>query len=160
LADSWRNIVHRPDGEVAAAIRADGIDILVDLAGHTAGQRLLVFARRSAPVQVAYSGYPATTGMTSIGYRITDPHADPPGQSEAHYTETLVRLPDIAWCYRPPACPDVGPLPARAAGRVTFGCLNNSAKVSASVIALWSRVLKAVPSSRLLLLKGASKLAG
>jgi predicted O-linked N-acetylglucosamine transferase (SPINDLY family) len=95
-----------------------------------------------------------------MAYRITDAHADPPGQTEALHTEKLVRMPEVAWCYRPPPCPDVGPLPARTAGRVTFGSLNNLAKVSAPVMALWSRVLQAVPGSRLLLQKGASKLAG
>ena len=160
LADCWRNIAGMPDDRVADLIRADGIDILVDLAGHTAGQRLLVFAARPAPVQVAYSGYPNTTGMTSMAYRITDAYADPPGQTEAFHTETLVRLPEIAWCYRPPPCPDVGPLPARTVGTVSFGCLNKLAKVSAPVIALWSRVLQAVPDSQLLLLQGSSQLAG
>jgi len=160
LADCWRDIAGMPDDRVADLIRADAIDIMVDLAGHTAGQRLLVFARRPAPIQVAYSGYPGTTGMASMGFRITDAYADPPGQTEAFHSETLVRLPEIAWCFRPPPCPDVGPLPARTAGRVAFGCLNKLAKVSAPVIALWSRVLQEVPNSQLLLLRGASKLAG
>jgi predicted O-linked N-acetylglucosamine transferase (SPINDLY family) len=90
-----------------------------------------------------------------MDYRITDPYADPPGQTEALYTEELVRLPEVAWCYQPPAAPDPGPLPALAAGHVTFGSLNKLAKISSPAIALWGRLLGAVPGSRLLLLAGA-----
>lgn len=154
-ADQWRSIVGVPDDEVAAQIQRDAIDILVDLSGHTAGNRLLVFARKPAPVQVHHLGYLNTTGLPAIDYRFSDPHADPPGKTEQFYTEKLVRLPEIAWCYRTPAAPEVGELPARKAGHVTFGCLNNPAKVTPEVIALWSRLLTAVPGSRLLLTGGA-----
>src|SRR5262249_56434304 len=104
-------------------IRLDRIDILVDLAGHTALNRMLVFARKPAPVQVAYFGYPNTTGLATMDYRITDAHADPPGLTEESYTEELIRLPEIAWCYQPSASPEVGPLPALSVGYVTFGSL-------------------------------------
>jgi predicted O-linked N-acetylglucosamine transferase (SPINDLY family) len=157
LADAWRHIAGLPDDAVAELIRADGIDILVDLAGHTAGRRLLVFARKPAPVQVAHFGYPNTTGLAAMDYRITDPYADPPGQTEAFHTEELVRLPQVAWCCQPSAAPAVGPLPALATGYLTFGSLNNLAKVTPQVVALWSDLLRAVPHSRLLLLTGAGR---
>ncbi len=155
LSDAWRDIVALPDDGVAEQIRADGIDILVDLAGHTAGRRLLVFARKPAPVQMTHFGYPNTTGLAAVDYRITDPYADPPGRTEALHTEELVRLPEVAWCYQPSASPDVGPLPALAAGHMAFGSLNKLAKVTPQAVALWGRLLRAVPGSRLLLLAGA-----
>jgi predicted O-linked N-acetylglucosamine transferase (SPINDLY family) len=155
LAGAWRDIAGLPDDAVAELIRADAIDILVDLAGHTAGRRLLVFARKPAPVQVAHFGYPNTTGLAAMDYRLTDSYADPPGQTEAFHTEELVRLPEVAWCYQPSPAPAVGPLPALAAGYLTFGSLNNLAKVTAQVMARWSDLLRAVPGSRLLLLTGA-----
>jgi predicted O-linked N-acetylglucosamine transferase (SPINDLY family) len=155
LADSWRNIAGLPDDRVAEQIRDDGIDLLVDLAGHTAGRRLLVFARRPAPVQMTHFGYPCTTGLTAMDYRITDALADPAGSTESFYNEELVRLPEVAWCYAPPACPDVGPLPARTAGWVTFGSMNNLAKVTQPVLALWARLLHTIAGSRLVMLTGA-----
>jgi predicted O-linked N-acetylglucosamine transferase (SPINDLY family) len=126
----------------------------VDLAGHTAGRRLLVFARRPAPVQVTHFGYPNTTGLAAMDYRITDAFAGPPGRTEAFHTEELVRLPEVAWCYQPPPAPEVGPLPALAAGHLTFGSLNNLAKITPQAVAVWSRLLQAAPGSRLLLLAG------
>jgi predicted O-linked N-acetylglucosamine transferase (SPINDLY family) len=155
LADAWRDIAGLPDADVAESIRADRIDILVDLAGHTAGRRLLVFARRPVPVQVTHFGYPNTTGLAAMDYRISDPYADPPGQTEAFHTEELVRLPEVAWCYQPSPAPEVGPLPALGAGHLTFGSLNKLAKVTPQSIALWARLLRAVPDSCLLLLTGA-----
>jgi protein O-GlcNAc transferase len=153
-ADTWRDVAVLPDAAVAEQIRADSIDVLVDLAGHTAGRRLLVFARKPAPVQVTHFGYPNTTGLAAMGYRLTDPYADPPGQTEAWHTEELIRLPEVAWCYQPSHSPEVGPLPALAAGHLTFGSLNKLAKVTPQAIALWGRLLRAVPGSRLLLLAG------
>ena len=100
--DVWRSIAGQSDLEVARRIVADGIDVLVDLSGHTAGQRLGVFALRPAPVQITYLGYPATTGLSRIGYRLTDAWADPPGATESLHTEELVRLPGGFLCYRPP----------------------------------------------------------
>src|SRR5262249_43590544 len=94
-ADEWRTLAGLSDAQAAELIRGDGIDILVDLSGHTAGNRMLVFARKPAPVQVTHFGYPNTTGLTTIDYRITDAHADPPGMTEAYYTEELIRLPEV-----------------------------------------------------------------
>jgi predicted O-linked N-acetylglucosamine transferase (SPINDLY family) len=141
---------------LAQTIRADQIDILVDLTMHMPGSRMLTFARKPAPVQVTFAGYPGTTGVSAIDYRLTDPYLDPPGQHDADYVEESVRLPDSFWCYDPLSDePAVGALPAREQGCVTFGCLNNFAKVNAPVLALWARVLQAVDGSRLLLLAAA-----
>ena len=149
-ADSWHDLVGKGDDAVAAAIRTDGIDILVDLAGHTADNRLAVFARKPAPVQITWLGYPATTGLTAMDYRFTDCYCEPPGTSEAYYTETLIRLPNSLWCYQPPAdMPDPGPLPALANGHLTFGSFNNFAKVGPAVIGLWARLLREIPDARI-----------
>jgi predicted O-linked N-acetylglucosamine transferase (SPINDLY family) len=157
LADDWRPLRGLSDEEAAERIRQDRIDILVDLAGHTAHNRMLVFARKPAPVQLAYFGYPNTTGLATMDYRITDAHADPPGLTEESYTEELIRLPEIAWCYQPSASPEVGPLPALRAGHITFGSLNYLAKVAPETVALWSRILKAVQDSRLVLLASGAR---
>ncbi|MBV8169215.1 MAG: hypothetical protein JO021_20650, partial [Alphaproteobacteria bacterium] len=146
----WRSTVGVDDGALAAQIRADGIDILVDLAGHTAGNRLSAFARKPAPIQVTWLGYPATTGLSAIDHRLSDGFADPP-DADAHGTETLVRLPEGFHCYVPAEdAPDVVPPPARAQGHITFGSFNNLSKVNPRVIAAWGRVLAAVPNSRML----------
>ena len=151
-AVQWRKTTGIGDDEMAELIRRDGIDILVDLAGHTAGNRLPVFARRPAPVQVTYLGYPDTTGMAEMDYRLTDVHADPPGLTEHLHTEKLVRLRASVWCYRPAAdAPPVGALPAAQSGHVTFGSFNAMAKMSGGMPALWARLLMEVPGSRLLL---------
>src|SRR5205823_6077972 len=113
-ADTWRSTIGWSDDEVARRIRQDEIDILVDQAGHTARNRLRVFAYKPAPVQVTYLGYPNTTGLTTIDYRLTDAVVDPPGEPVRH-TEALVHLPGAFCCYAPPAgAPDVSPLPALA----------------------------------------------
>ena len=152
-ADHWCPISDLSDNQVADKIRQDRIDILVDLALHTDGNRLPVFARKPAPVQVTFAGYPGTTGLKAIDYRLTDPYLDPPGMFDACYAETSYRLPHSFWCYDPPSDePSVGPLPALEKGFVTFGCLNNFCKVNDGVLELWARVLKAVENSRLLLL--------
>jgi predicted O-linked N-acetylglucosamine transferase (SPINDLY family) len=152
-ADHWSPIAGLPDQRVADRIRQDGIDILVDLAVHTLGNRLLVFARKPAPVQVTFAGYPGTTGLSTIDYRLTDPYLDPPGLSDAWYAELSYRLPHSFWCYDPQSEePEVAPLPALSKGFITFGCLNNFCKVNDEVLQLWARVLGAVPTSRLLLL--------
>lgn len=149
-ADVWRDIAKLSDADLAAQVTADGIDILVDLAGHTSAHRLAVFAWRPAPVQVTWLGYPNTTGLSAMGYRITDALADPPGR-EAFYTEKLIRLDGCFLCYQPPGdTPDVAPLPAETSGVVTFGSFNNLSKMQPAVIALWSQVLQAVPGARLL----------
>ncbi len=152
LTEHWRDLGSMTDAQAADRIRADGIDILVDLAGHTAGNRLLTFARKPAPIQVAWLGYACTTGLSAIDYRITDAHADPVGFSEPCYTEALWRLPHAFACYQPPSnSPDVAVLPASRQGNVTFGSFNNLIKLTPGVRALWSLVLLAVPGSRLML---------
>ena len=152
LADHARNIAGRSDEIVARAMRDDGIDILVDLAGHTAGHRLGLFALKPAPVQATYLGYPNTTGMGAIDWRITDVHADPPGDGDAFHSETLARLPESFLCFQPPAeAPQVAPPPSIANGFITFGSFNVLAKMTPEVIRTWSRLLERLPRSRLLL---------
>jgi len=152
LADGWRSTFGMTSAQVEDQVRQDRIDILVDLAGHTGGNRLLVFARKPAPVQVTYLGYPDTTGLRAIDYRITDEWADPPGQTERLHTEELVRLPRGFLCYRPPRdAPEIAPLPALGTGAVTFGSFNNLAKMTPEVIGLWSAILREVPGARLIL---------
>ena len=148
----WRDIAGMTDEAVAQQVSRDGIDILVDLAGHTAGNRLGVFARKPAPVQVSYVGYLNTTGLHSMDFRITDAYADPPATSDALYTERLVRMPHSQWCYRPPSdTPEVNALPALKRGTVTYGSLHNLAKINRSVIELWARLLLRHPNSELLI---------
>lgn len=152
-ADAWRPTAEMTDEQLAEQIRADQIDILVDLALHMSGNRLLVFARRPAPVQVTFAGYPATTGLSTIGYRLTDPQLDPPGLDDRYYSERSIRLTHSFWCYAAPESdPPVSGLPALEQGFVTFGCLANPCKINARVLRLWARVLRAVDGSRLLLL--------
>jgi len=152
LAGQWRDIYGMSDETAARIIAQDGIDILVDLAGHTSGNRLPLFARKPAPLQVTWIGYPDTTGLPQMDYRITDRLADPPGEADRLHSERLIRLPRAFCCYQPPPeTPEVGPLPFASTGRVTFGSFNNLAKVTPEVIALWGRVLLAVPGSALLL---------
>ena len=150
--DVWRQIVGKTDEDVAELIRRDGIDILVDLAGHTSGNRLLVFARRPAPVQASYLGYLGTTGMSAMDYKITDAVMDPVGLTERFHAERLARLPHSMWCYAPPPdAPLPTPTPALTRGHVTFGSFNNSAKVTPDVIAAWARILRALPAAKLLM---------
>jgi predicted O-linked N-acetylglucosamine transferase (SPINDLY family) len=157
---AWRNTLALDDERFARAVRDDGIDILVDLSGHSQGHRLLAFARRPAPVQVTWNGYPNTTGLTAIDYRITDAHCDPPGGTEHLSSERLVRLPGIYMTWRPPDdAPDVGPLPAAESRRVTFGSFNSAYKITPTLVALWARVLQRVRGSRLMLLTISSEAA-
>lgn len=152
-SDVWRSTVGLGDEQMAEIIRHDRIDILVDLVLHTANNRLLVFARKPAPVQVTWGGYPGTTGLSAIDYRLTDPYLDPSGEDDSHYSEYSVRLPDSFWCYDPLTDePQVNELPALSNGFVTFGCLNNFCKVNDGVLDLWAQILQAVPRSRLLML--------
>lgn len=151
LADGWHEIQRMGAADAAELIRREKIDVLIDLAGHTSGNRLDVFMRRPAPVQMTWLGYPGTTGLKSVQYRLTDAWADPPGQTERFHSEALLRLPRGFLCYGPPAdAPEVGPLPAETKGQVTFGSFNNLVKVNEPLIALWARVLAAVPDSRLM----------
>jgi predicted O-linked N-acetylglucosamine transferase (SPINDLY family) len=161
-ADTWRPIFGRSDEAVAQLIRDDRIDILVDLTMHMEGNRLLVFARKPAPVQISWLAYPATTGLTAIDYRLSDPCLDPPGGDDRCYAEESIRLADSFWCYDVPADePSVNRLPALERGYVTFGCFNNFCKINPPVLKLWARVLRAVERSRLMILapKGAHRQA-
>jgi predicted O-linked N-acetylglucosamine transferase (SPINDLY family) len=134
-ADTWQDVLGVADAELADLIRRDQ-----------------VFARKPAPVQVTYLAYCGTTGLGTMDYRLTDPYLDPPGPDDRFYSEQSIRLPETYWCYRPASeTPPVNALPAREAGHVTFGSLNNFCKVSPAALAAWSRVLQAVPGSRLLL---------
>jgi predicted O-linked N-acetylglucosamine transferase (SPINDLY family) len=152
LADHFSDIRGRSDDEVDRLITDDRIDILIDLGGHTAGNRLTLFARKLAPVQATYLGYPNTTAIPAIRYRITDAIADPPGMTESHFTEQLVRLNRCAWCYQPPPnAPPVSPPPSASSGVITFGCFTRVPKISPVNLDLWAELLKQVPNSRLLI---------
>jgi predicted O-linked N-acetylglucosamine transferase (SPINDLY family) len=144
----WRDVATLSDEKFAECVRQDRIDILVDLGGHTGDNRLLVFAHRPAPVQVTFLGYPDTTGMDAIGYRLTDSLADPPGSSDALATESLVRIDPCAWSYPELPYLEVSP---RFDGPITFGCFNTLAKLNEPLFGLWARVLAQVDNSRLLL---------
>jgi predicted O-linked N-acetylglucosamine transferase (SPINDLY family) len=148
---AFRDISRLSDGAAAERIHADEIDVLVDLAGHLGEGRLPIFAQRPAPVQVTYMGYPNTTGLRAIDYRLTDAVADPPGEPSYH-VEELFRLPRGFSCYAPPVeAPSVSPSPALARGWVTFGSKHKIEKLNPSVVSLWARVLHEVPRSRILL---------
>ena len=151
-SDKWRSIVGMSDEDAATLICNDKIDILIDLAGHTGNNRILLFARKPAPIQVSWIGYLATTGLSTIDYKIADNYTDPPGKTEQFYTEKLIRLPESFLCYLPDKdSPEVGPLPALSTGHITFGSFNNFAKVTPEVFTLWARVLNELPDSRLIL---------
>lgn len=151
-SDHWITGEEFSEEKLAERIRQDQIDILVDLAGHTAKNQLLVFARKPAPVQVTYLGYPTTTGLTAIDYRITDNYVDYQGVNEPFTSEISVPLPASFFCYQPVAdSPPVNDLPALQQGYVTFSSFNNFAKVSPEILHLWANVLSAVPNSKLLI---------
>jgi predicted O-linked N-acetylglucosamine transferase (SPINDLY family) len=160
-ADEWRDIGGMFDHDVAEMVRNDKIDILIDLTLHMAGNRLLIFAEKPAPVQVTWLGYPGSTGLDTIDYRITDPYLDPPMADQSAYTEKPCRLPDTFWCFDPlTSVPTVNELPARRNGYVTFGCLNNFAKVNRGVLELWAKVLREVPASIMVILAQQSRQRG
>ena len=148
---TWRATAGLSDEQLAEGIREDRIDLLVDLAGHAAGgRRVPVFARKPAPVQASWLGYPCTTGLDAMDYRITDRHVCPDGM-ERFFTERLVRLPGSQWCFKPEFdAPDVGPLPSGLQQAVTFGSLHDLAALTPEVIALWARLLNSVPGSKLI----------
>lgn len=152
-SDHWIPCVGVSDAALAGKIRADAIDVLVDLTGHTARNRMLTFARKPAPVQVTYLGYPGTTGLSAVDYRLSDRIADPPETSAPLHVEKLWYLPETNWCYRPQQDGPDGPrrLPLEENGYATFGCFNNFAKVTDRVIAVWGRLLQSAPLSRFLL---------
>jgi len=149
-ADVWHDVRELTDEQLADRVRADGIDILVDLTMHMAFNRLPALARKPAPVQVTWLAYPGGTGLDSIDYRLTDSWIDPPGESDRYYSEKSVRLPDCWCCYHPLG--DVPPAAARSRSPVTFGSLNNPCKLNRPTLALWAKVLSRVSDSRLLLL--------
>ncbi|WP_068635737.1 O-linked N-acetylglucosamine transferase, SPINDLY family protein [Thauera butanivorans] len=149
LADAWVDAQDMADAALAQRIRDDGIDVLVDLAGHTAGNRVAVLMRKPAPVQMQWIGYPSSTGLSVIDYLIVDPVLAPAGMDE-YCSEKLLRLPTYNNQAAMPGMPDIGPLPALANGHLTFGSTARGDKINAEVIALWSRVLDRLPTSRLI----------
>lgn len=156
LFDGWTNLACLDDDAAADRIEADRIDILVDLSGHSAGNRLLVFARKPAPVQVTWIGHPGTTGLSAIDYRLTDPITDPPGLAEPLHAERLWRLPRVTATYR--GVDDLPPVRERApfedAGYITFGCFNRLTKVCDAALKTWADILLAVPDARLFMVVG------
>jgi protein O-GlcNAc transferase len=153
-ADVWRHTVGLTDAQLARLIRDDQIDVLVDLTLHMAHGRLLTFARRPAPVQLTWLGYPGTTGVDAIQCRLTDPHLEPvDSHNPSPFVEQPHHLPHTFWCYDPLTTqPPLGPLPALTNGLVTFGCLNNFCKVNGDVLMAWAAVLQKVPRSRMLMM--------
>jgi len=152
MVEHWHETRKLSDSQLEQLIRQDGIDVLVDLRGHAADNRLTLFARKPAPIQVNMVGYFNTTGLATMDYRITDEQQDPPGMTERYHTEQLVRLPNSCWCYTADEdAPDVAEPPVLKNGYVTFGSLNKIVKVSEPCAKLWAQVLEAVPRSRLLL---------
>jgi len=150
-AGEWRDVVGMSDEALAAKIRADRIDILFDLAGHTGPNRLPVFARKPAPIQVTWLDYEGTTGLSAIDYLLADRHVVPP-EAERWYAEQVLRLPDGYACYDPPTdASEVGPLPALSSGRFTLGSFNLPAKITPEVATVWARILERIPTARLLL---------
>jgi len=152
LADHWLATAGMPNEALAERIRADGIDILVDLAGHTSHNRLRIFSRKPTPVQVTYLGYSNTTGLRTIDYRLVDEVTDPPGAADACAAEALFRLPGGFLCYGGSKdAPQPTAPPCLKDGAVTFGSFNNPAKISAETFGVWARLLTRLPSARLLL---------
>jgi len=151
LSDSWFSTVGVSDDDVAERIRKDKIVVLIDLGAHTGGSRLLVSARKPAPVQVSWLGLGNSTGVRTMDYFISDPHMVPDGY-EKYFCEQVYRLPNNTYCYYPlNRMPDVGPLPARQAGHVTFGTLSRSVRLNEGVLKTWARILNSVPNSRLMI---------
>ncbi len=150
-AKVWRNFNGQSDDRVEAVIRSDSPDILIDLAGHTGMNRLHLYARRLAPVQITYLGYPNTTGLKSMDYRLSDAIADPEGSADAFCSEKILRFSPTAWCFwPPPGSPDPAPAPCLAKGHITFGSFNSLIKFSEDTLRMWANILRAMPSSRML----------
>ncbi len=139
--ETWRDVSALNDDRLEQLIRDDQIDILVDLAGHMSRNRMVLFSRQPAPVQVTYLGYPNTTGVAAMQYRITDADADPPGTTDRFHSETLHRLPRCAWCYRPPieTRPEVL---GRSTDRFTFASLNRVGKITPKMMDVWGKILR------------------
>jgi len=152
LSTQWRDISADSDENVAEKIIQDEIDILIDLSGHTLGSSLNIFSHKPAPIQMTYLGYPFSTGLTNIDYRITDNFADPEGHTEHLHTERLARLSPSFLCFQPgPEVPICNKLPVEKNGYITFGSFNNYSKLSISTIKSWAEILKAVPNSKIFL---------
>jgi protein O-GlcNAc transferase len=150
--DHWKSIVNMSDEKVAELIYSDKIDILIDLAGHTSNNRILLFARKPAPVQVSWIGYPATTGLSTIDYKIVDHYTDPLGITDMFYTEKLIRMQESFLCYSPyKDSPDAGNLPILSTKHITFGSFNNFTKISPEVLSVWKKILHKIPNSRLII---------
>jgi protein O-GlcNAc transferase len=151
-ADVWRDVVDLTDDALVKLIRDDGIDVLVDLAGHSGLNRLPALARKPAPVMITWLGYANTTGLSCMDARLVDAVTDPPGAADGLAVEPLIRMPHSFLCFQPPAdAPEVAPPPLRRKGHVTFGSFNHLGKTTPQVIGLWARIVNAVPGSRLLL---------
>jgi predicted O-linked N-acetylglucosamine transferase (SPINDLY family) len=151
-AAQWRHVAGLTNGKLESVVRDDRLDILIDLAGHTELNRMALFARRLAPVQATYLGYPDTTGVVSMDYRLTDAVADPEGESDRFCTEKLLRFAPTAWCYAPPpGTPEPVPGPSASGGPPVFGCFNNFAKITDETLRTWASLLAAVPGSRLVI---------
>ncbi|MEP6670072.1 MAG: tetratricopeptide repeat protein [Chthoniobacter sp.] len=147
----WRNVSGMSDEQLAGQIREDRVDILFDLAGHTAENRLQVFARRPAPIQITWLDYVGTTGLEAIDYILADPRQIPPA-AEPYYCEKVLRMPDDYICYDPPVnAPLVGPLPALANGHVTFASFNIPPKTTPQMVRIWARILESIPRARMIL---------
>ncbi len=146
----WRCIVGLSDLQAAGMIASDGIDILVDLSGHTAANRLGVFSYRPAPLQVSWIGHPNTTGLSQLDYYLTDPWCDPPGMTDHLYSERLCRLPRIFCCYLPPIkFPPVAAVPSVHSGAITFGCFNSLTKINETLVSWWAQILGRLPGSKM-----------
>ena len=154
--DPWHDITGQSDDRVAQLIADDGIDILIDLAMHLSDNVLPILAKKPAPVQITFAAYPGSTGLPAIDYRITDPYLDSRGESDGHYTEQSIYLPETFWCYDPAAiegkAAEIPAVSALSSGCITFGCLCDFCKVNPKTIALWARVMRQVADSRMLLL--------
>lgn len=158
MVEHWIPVCGMADEELTERLFRDDIDLLVDLAGHTAKHRLAVFASKPARVQATYLGYPGSTGLRTVDFRISDRFADPPEESVGHYVERLEVLDRCAWCYEPPLRgPHATTPPSMGQGAITFGCFNNYAKISGEILEVWSKLLREVENSRLLLKRNVFK---
>jgi protein O-GlcNAc transferase len=150
MLNEWSDTCSLSHEALAKKIYKDGIDILFEMSGHTAYNRLAVFAQKPAPIQCSFLGYPGSTGLRTIEYRITDAFADPLGETDHLHTEKLIRLDGCAWCYEPDSdAPDVQPPPFKSKGYVTFGCFNNMAKLNDELFDAWAEILQKIPGSHL-----------
>lgn len=152
LSDQWRDVRGKPSAQVHRLIREDQIDILIDLAGHTMGNRMELFGLRAAPMQASWLGYPETTGLPTVDFKIADRIVYPESENGKYSSERILRLPNGYHCYlAPPGCPDISDLPVKRNGYITFGSFSSLAKLTPATVALWCEVLKQVPDSKLLL---------